>query len=185
MSYESSVQCVLLETYCCCCGKELADSVSVQIGMGPDCRKRFNQGISEETRKTCNVLTYEAAVAATEGNISRVRRAAEMIRSLGLDVLADKIIDRFKNAERLAKVRITEENGTLVIRTPWKQVRGFADAWRAIPGRTYRNGRNVVPVSSKKEVWELLKRYFPGVYGTGPQGAFKIPKTKNEAKEAA
>jgi hypothetical protein len=181
MSYESSIQCRMLATNCCVCGKALVDATSVQLGIGPDCRNHINQGISEETRKTCNVLTHEAAIAAQDGNIVRVRRAAELIRSLGLDVLADKILARFKNAERLAKVRITEENGTLVIRTPWKNLRGFSDAWRAIPGRTYRNGRNVVPSSSKREVWELLKRYFPGVYGVGPQGAFKIPKAKEAA----
>ena len=168
MSYENSVQCVLLATNCCVCGKSLVDATSVQLGIGPDCRHHVNEGISEETRKTCNVLTHEAAIAAQEGNIVRVRRAAEMIRSL----------------ERLAKIKIAEDNGTLVVRTPWKQVRGFSDAWRAIPGRTWRNGRNVVPVSSKKELWELLKQFFPGVYGVGPQGAFTIPKAP-KIKEAA
>lgn len=176
MSYEASIQCHLLATHCCVCGKKLVDSVSVQLGIGPDCRNHINQGISEETRKTCNVLTHEAAVAAQEGNVTRVRRAAELIRSLGLDILADKILERFKNAERLAKVRIAEDNGNLVVRTPWKHIAGFADAWRAIPGRTYRGGRNVVPVTSKRELWALLKKYFPGVYGVGPQGPFKIPK---------
>jgi hypothetical protein len=184
MTYENSIQCRLLATHCCVCGKSLVDATSVQLGIGPDCRSHVNQGISEEVRKTCNVLTHEAAVAAQEGNVVRVRRASDMIRSLGLEVLADKILERFKNAERLAKIKITEKDGTLVIQTPWKQTRGFSDAWRAIPGRTYRNGRNVVPVASKKEVWELLKRFFPDVYGVGPQGAFKVPKAP-KVKEAA
>jgi hypothetical protein len=104
-----------------------------------------------------------------------------MVRTLGLDVLADKILQRFKNAERLAKIKITEQDGSLVVRTPWKRVNGFGDAWRAIPGRTYRYGKNVVPVSSKSHLWELLKRFFPGEYGVGPQGAFKIPKVKEAA----
>lgn len=184
MGYESSIQCRLLKTYCCACGQELVDSVSVELGIGPDCRNHINQGISEETRKTCNMLTHEAAVAATEGNITRVRRAAELIRSLGLEVLAEKILERFKNAERLAKIKITESEGMLIIKTPFKHAAGFADAWRAIPGRRYRNGRNIVPVTQKREVWELIKRFFPDVYGVGPQGAFKVPKHP-KIKEAA
>lgn len=181
MSYENSIQCRLLATHCCVCGKALVDSVSVQLGIGPDCRNHVNQGISPDTQKACNVLTHEAAIAAQEGNITKVRRAAEMIRSLGLVVLADKILERFKNAERLAKIKIAEQDGNLVVRTPWKRVHGFAEAWRAIPGRRFMGGRNVIPVASKVYVWELLKRFFPGEYGVGPQGAFKIPKVKEAA----
>lgn len=184
MSYESSTQCRLLATHCCVCGKALVDSVSVELGIGPDCRNHINQGISTDTQKACNVLTYEASIAAQEGNVVKVRQAAEMIRTLGLEVLADKILERFKNAERFAKIKITEQDGLLTIKTPFKRTAGFAEAWRMIPGRRYRNGRNVVPATSKREVWELIKRFFPDVYGVGPQGAFKVPKHP-KIKEAA
>lgn len=184
MSYENSIQCRLLATHCCVCGKSLVDATSVQLGIGPDCRNHINQGISTDTQKACNVLTYEAAIAAQEGNVEKVRQAAEMIRTLGLDILAEKILERFKNAERLAKIKITESEGMLIIKTPFKHTAGFADAWRAIPGRRYRNGRNIVPVTQKREVWELIKRFFPDVYGVGPQGAFKVPKHP-KIKEAA
>lgn len=181
MSYENSTQCVLLATHCCVCGKALVDATSVQLGIGPDCRRHIDGGISEETRKTCNILTHEAALAAQEGNIAKVRKSAEMIRTLGLDVLAEKILKRFQNAERLSRIRITETEGGLIVKTPWKHSRDFAEAWRAIPGRTYRGaGKTFVPLASKREVWEILKRFFPGMYGVGPQGPFKIPK-----KEAA
>lgn len=181
MSYENSIQCQMLATHCCVCGKKLVDSISVQLGIGPDCRHHVNQGISPETQKACNVLTHDAAVAAQEGNIIKVRRAAEMIRDLGLDVLADKILERFKNAERLAKIKIVETPEGLVIKTPFKRTGDFIAAWRLIPGRRYRMGKNIVPTTSKKEVWELLKRFFPGEYGVGPQGAFKIPKHSEAA----
>lgn len=185
MSYENSVQCRLLATHCCVCGKALVDSISVQMGIGPDCRQGFNQGIDADTQKACNVLTHEAAVAAQEGNVAKVRKCAEMIRTLGLPVLADKILERFKNAERLAKITIVEKDGMLIVKTPWKQTPGFAAAWRAIPGRRYQYGRNIVPVSSRREVWELIKQFFPDVYGVGPQGAFKVPKHPKPPKEAA
>lgn len=182
MSYENSIQCRLLATHCCVCGKRLVDSISVQLGIGPDCRHHINQGISSDTQKACNVLTHDAAIAAQEGNIVKVRRAAEMIRDLGLNVLADKILDRFKNAERLAKIKITEVEGGIVVQTPWKRGGTLIAAWRAVPGRVYRGaGKNFVPVSSKRDAWELIKRWFPGEYGVGPQGAFKVPKVKEAA----
>lgn len=180
--YENSIQCRLLATHCCVCGKSLVDATSVQLGIGPDCRNHVNQGISEETRKACNVLTHEAAIAAQEGNVTRVRRAADMIRGLGLDVLADKILERFKNAERLARIKITEVEGGIVVKTPWKNNRDFVNDWRAVEGRVYRGaGKTFVPVSSKKAVWELIKKWFPGIYGVGPQGPFKVPKHQKEA----
>lgn len=176
MSYESSTQCRLLATHCCVCGRPLVDSISVQMGIGPDCRHHVNDGISPETQKACNVLTYDAAIAAQEGNITKVRQISEMIRDLGLGVLADKILERFKNAERLAKIKITETSDGLIVKTPFKRTSDFINAWRLIPGRRYRMGRNLVPTTSKREVWELLKKFFPGEYGVGPQGAFRIPK---------
>ena len=182
MSYENSLQCKLLSTPCIVCGKPLVDSISIEMGMGPDCRNDYTGGISPETQKACNVLTHDAAVAARDGNIVKVRKISEMIRDLGLAVLADKILERFKNAERLAKIRITETSEGLLIKTPFKRTGDFITAWRLIPGRRYRMGKNLVPETSKREVWELLKRFFPGEYGVGPQGAFRVPKNpKNEA----
>lgn len=185
MGYESSIQCQLLETYCCACGKELVDSVSVQIGMGPDCRNKFNKGISEDTRKACNVLTHEAAVAATKGEVARVRKAAEMIRTLGLDVLADKILKRFQNAERLAKIKITECDGGIIVKTPHKRDDEFVADWRAIAGRRYKGaGKNFIPAESKRAVWALIKKWFPDTFGMGPQGAFKVPKHPKPKQES-
>lgn len=185
MGYENSIQCRLLDSRCCVCGKEIVDSISIEIGMGPDCRHEYTGGIDADTQKACNVITHDAAIAAQEGNVEKVRKCAEMIRTLGLPILADKILDRFKNAERLAKITIVEKDGFLFIKTPWKQTPGFAAAWRAIPGRRYQMGRNIVPLTSRREVWELIKQFFPDVYGVGPQGAFKVPKHPKPPKEAA
>jgi hypothetical protein len=177
MCYENSVQCRLLATHCCVCGKALVDATSVQLGIGPDCRNNVNQGISEETRKACNLLTYDAAIAAQEGNVVKIRKISEMIRDLGLDILADKIIERFKNAERLAKIKIVDTEGGIIVKTPHKRSADFVTEWRKIPGRRYKGaGKNFVPTSSKRDVWELIKKWFPGEYGVGPQGAFKVPK---------
>lgn len=180
MSYTEAPACQLLATHCCCCGRPLVDSVSVELGIGPECRKGFDGGIDSSTQGECNKLTRAAAVAAQNGNVERVREIAAQIRAMGLDVLASKVEKRFVNAERLAKITIVENGGMLAVETPYKRSRSqdFVDAWRSIPGRRWIHGKNMIPVSSKSQLWSLLKRFFPGEFGKGPQGVFKIPDNK-------
>jgi hypothetical protein len=180
MSYINAPATRLLATNCCVCGKALVDSVSVELGIGPDCRNGDNAGIDAETQRFCNQLTYAAAVAAQEGRIEDVRTIADQIRFIGLGELADKIASRFVNAEKNAKIVIREEGGRLVVGTPYRRKAGveFVDAWRAIPGRQYDRTRsvNLIPLDQKGRLWTLLCRFFPGEFGKGPKGLFRIPK---------
>jgi hypothetical protein len=184
MSYENSLQCRLLATHCCSCGRPLVDAVSVELGIGPECRSGFDGGITPSQREACNVLTHRASVLATEGNVEGVRAVAEEVRALGLLGLADKIASRFVNAERQAKItiRTVTITGTdyLAVDTPYKRSAGteFVGAWRSIPGRLWRDGRNLVPVSSKPQLWALLKQFFPGEFGKGDRGVFRVPGQK-------
>lgn len=184
MSYVDAATTRLLATHCCCCGRPLVDAISVELGIGPECRAGKNEGITAEQQQVCNKLTHAAAVAAQEGNIEKVRMYADEIRSLGLVGLAEKVVHRFKNAERLAKITITSIDGKLMVATPFrrKESADFVAAWRQIPGRQYVRGKNLIPLTSKRELWKLLIRFFPGHFGKGPQGLFRIPKAeKNEA----
>lgn len=182
MSYETAPATIMLATHCCCCGRPLVDAISVEMGIGPECRKGRTDGITKEQQEVCNKLTHAAALAAQEGQVEKVRFYAAEIRALGLVELADKVEHRFVNAERLAKITIVQSGDMLSIRTPWKRNGDFVAAWRSIPGRRYGGGgKNVVPVGSKRELWDLLKKFFPGIYGKGPQGLFKIPKKDNAA----
>jgi len=179
MGYENSTACILLATNCCVCGRELVDSISVELGIGPECRKGWDAGINPETQKACNVLTHKAAVASQEGRVEEVRAIAKEIADLGLTVLAEKIVQRFKNAEKNAKIKIrANADGSLAVTTPYKRSLGaeFAAAWRAIPGRKWNGEANVIPAQSKRELWELLKRFFAGEFGKGPSGTFRIPE---------
>lgn len=181
MSYENSPQCVMLATHCCVCGRPLVDAISVELGIGPDCRDYNNQGIDEDTQKAANVLTHRAAVAAEAGYISTVLEIAEEIRQLGLPVLADRVASRFIAAERKVKVTVSTRNGMLIVKTPYRRgmAADFIEAWRAIPGRRW-NGleqANLVPVESKRHLWALLTRFFPGQYGRGDKGLFRIPSS--------
>lgn len=179
MSYENAPATVMLATNCCCCGRPLVDAMSVELGIGPECRGGATGSITEEQRVACNKLTHLAAVAAQDGNITRVREIAGEIASIGLTDLAEKVAHRFVNAERLAKINITLVGEMLAVKTPYKRSASseFVAAWRSIPGRRYSSGKNLVPVSSKRELWTLLQRFFPGEFGKGPQGVFRIPKS--------
>jgi hypothetical protein len=179
LSYVNAPATRMLATNCCCCGRPLVDAISVELGIGPECRAGRTDGISKEQQEVCNKLTHAAAVAAQEGNVEKVRMLAEEIRGLGLAELADKVFHRFQNAERLAKITIVAlSDNTLSVATPFrrKEKSDFLAAWRSIPGRKYVRGKNIVPVESKQELWALLKRFFPGQFGKGPQGLFRIPK---------
>lgn len=178
MSYENAPATKMLATNCCCCGRPLVDSMSVEMGIGPECRNGATGGITEIQRELCNQLTHRAALAAQDGNITEVREIASQIADLGLVQLAEKVASRFVNAERMAKIVIGQQGDFLVVKTPYKRSASseFVSAWRMIPGRRFSSGKNFVPMSSKRELWNLLLRFFPGEYGKGPQGVFKIPK---------
>jgi hypothetical protein len=187
--YENAVATRLLATHCVCCGRALVDSVSVQMGIGPECREGFNAGIEPDVQKIANEHVYWAAMASQKGEVAKVLEYAELIRKLGLDVLADKVARRFRaaivKAERSSDIVIEERDGGYRVVTPFR--RGakdeFIDAWRNIPGRRWRDGANWVPAASKAALWEVLRAFFPGKYGKGPKGVFRIPAAAHEAKQ--
>lgn len=179
MSYENAVATKLLATHCCCCGRSLVDATSVELGIGPECRNGATDGIDEQQRTLCNKLTYQAALAAQQGQVEIVRQCAEAIRNLGLENLADKVESRFVNAEKSIKIVITEANNLFYVSTPYKRSMGaeFASSWRKIQGRRWMNNKNVIPITdnNRQLLWQLLKTYFPGHYGKGPKGVFRVP----------
>lgn len=180
--YEDSAACKMLATHCCVCGRPLVDAISVSMGIGPDCRAGENAGITPDIQEQCNKLTWQAAVAAQEGKIEDVRGLANQIRLLGLTVLADKVEDRFVNAEKKAKIVIVAEGEFYIVQTPFKRSdsANFMQAWCNIPGRKFdrRRNANFVPINQKARLWNLLCQFFPGEYGRGPKGVFKIPETE-------
>ena len=171
----------LLATHCVCCGRPLCDSISVEMGIGPECRSGDNAGIDSDIQKIANEHVFKAAIAAQYGKVGKVREYAELIRRLGLGVLADKVEHRFKVAvakvERSSDILIEEIDGGYRVVTPFrrKAKEEFIAAWRTIPGRRWRDGANWVPVESKAQLWTVLRQFFGGKYGKGPKGIFRIP----------
>ena len=74
----------------------------------------------------------------------------------------------------------------LKVVTPFRRgdKQAFIEAWRAIPGRRYSNGANLIPLNGKQALWELLQRFFPNQFAVGPKGVFRIPKPESAAEAA-
>ena len=177
-AYENAPATKMLAVNCAICGRPLVDAISIQQGLGPECRKEYDGGISQEIRLEANKLVHAAACAAGIGRISEVMAAAEQVEALGMAVLAGKIRRRFKNAERNADIEIEElPSGEYRVVTPYrrKDSKAFVEAWRGVPGRRWVNGANVVPMASKKALWTVLREFFGGRYAKGPKGVFRIP----------
>ena len=186
--YQNSPACRLLATNCVCCGRPLVDACSVEMGIGPECRDGvFPEGCDEADRKVANEHVYRAALAAQAGKAQEVVELAGLIRQLGFPELADKVEGRFKagveaivaGVGHKADIRIEEDGADLVVWTPYRrgEAQAFIAAWRAIPGRRFDVTRkaNRVPAAAKPALWALLREFFPGKWGAGPKGAFRVP----------
>ena len=198
-NYENAPACKLLATHCCACGRPLVDAVSVESGMGPDCRKRYMviDGLSsivgspeeaEKLRSRANYLVWEMAIqisAVHGGDLDQVSRCAvannlHELRAMGFLKLASKLEAQW------VQIRVTEEpDGTYAVKAPYDERSVLS--WRRIPGRVWdgRNKVNRVPMAGRVKLWELLIRHFPGFAGMGPKGSFVVPTSQNSLFRAA
>jgi len=185
MSYEDARATKMMATHCVCCGRLLVDATSVELGIGPECRKGNDGGIPDAVRIEANGLVYEAALAADQGRVGEVVQIAGKIRELGLEKLAKKVGRRFRKADRQASIVIDIVGDCYSVKTPFRRgdKAAFIAAWRKIPGRRYHNGRNLIPMTQKAALWSLLREFFGGKYGKGPKGTFRLPKPEPKAKQ--
>lgn len=190
MGYENSASTLMLATNCVCCGRPLVDAVSVEMGIGPECRKGAYPENLAESHGEANKLVYEASKLAQAGAVEKVLEISKQLKELGFDELSKKVATRFKNAPRRmkdAKIIIEETEDGLLVKTPYRrgESQAFINAWREIPGRKYDrvSQKNIVPKEQKPALWNLLTEFFPGKWGNGPKGVFRVPKlTKVEKK---
>lgn len=167
MSYENAPATKMLATHCAACRRPLLDAKSVEIGLGPDCRKRlgFNIDVAPEARARANKLVYH--IALNPSGVSTLEAAAEL-RALGFDKLAARII------ERTATVVIEENNGELLVHAPYCET--ATGDWRTIPGRRW-DGKvkcNRVPSNQRRALFTLLVKHYPGALASGPKGTFVV-----------
>ena len=191
--YVNSPATKMLATNCLVCGRPLVDAVSVQTGVGPECRKNMDVFfISKEHQELANKLVYLAAIAVQNGKIQEVLGFAEQIEfQCQMPELAAKIRERFSDSARKASVHanitITVDGDRMFVKTPYRrgEAEEFKQAWRNIPGRRWRSDLRVneIPVASKDQLWTLLGKFFPGKWGNGPKGVFRVPSAKQQKQE--
>lgn len=169
MSYLNAPGTKLLATRCAICGTPLLDAKSVDLGIGPDCRRKhgYDVEIPEEARIRANKVVHDVALSNRAPAV--VAAAVVELALLGLDKLAGILLNR------AAAVVVDEADGRLSVRTPYDA--GLVAAMQRVAGRQWDKSRkvNTFPTGSRAAVWAVLKRHFPGQLGAGPKGAFLIP----------
>lgn len=202
MSYTDSPVFKLNPTHCSACNRPLTDGTSVQQGIGPVCRKKYQYEdaypISEKTAGTVvatlqNLKDTEVANRAMEAvRNDDSRRAVNVLNhavaiwsyndrenaDITFCLLAmrqmgyDVLADKIGG--RLADVAVIIENERVLFDTPYDE--DFIAAIKSIKGRRWDNDRKVwtVPVGKKAEAWEALQEAYGGLLGHGPKGMFRI-----------
>lgn len=171
MSYENAPATKMLATHCAVCGRPLVDSVSVETGIGPDCREKhgYNIEVDPDARTEANKLVHAIAVGK---DVGMTLLHILSLRVYGFNKLADIILDR--------KTKIVVEDrgaGCIAIKAPYSET--FTQALKtSTPWRKW-DGVNKVWVLTanekvRKTIWKAMKREFPGVLGVGPKGPFAV-----------
>lgn len=181
MSYETAPATRLLATKCAVCGRPLVDAESVEIGMGPECRKQNGLEADNPKRAEANKLVHRLALFRSQHELAPpVESVVEMLSQLeGLGYVKLREV----LTQRLAAVVIKQEGVWLELKAPFKataqaKLRALNGAqpasWRDGPYIMDRAMRWRFHVGCRNALWAILKEEYPGMLGTGPQGSFAI-----------
>lgn len=172
MTYENAPATKLLATHCAVCARPLVDAKSVELGIGPDCRKKygFDMACTEEARNRANRLVYLIALGTMSFNDTK--DAIQGLMNLGFTVLAERI------TYRLAAITVTEKGPTrLLADVPYNEA--ALPELRRVGHSVYENNKFKgweVAASSRNQLFAIMKRHYAGLLGVGPRGLFEIPR---------
>lgn len=157
----------LVATNCAICARPLRDSVSVEAGIGPECRRKYgyNLKVAEKVRAEANRLVHEVAIRQSG---PEVLAAAARLRTLGFDKLAEAI------SRPRADIVITQDAEGVFLNAPYSEA--ATAAFRSIPGRRWIGEEKVnrFPLSAKRRLLDVLRTYYPGQWVAGPRGVFRL-----------
>lgn len=165
MSYENAPATKLLATHCAACARPLVDAVSVEIGMGPDCREKYGYNDGDQAnRPEANRLVHKVATNAT---LPETLAIVSRLVSIGFGTLAARLL------ERKATVEILDAGAdAFSIRTPYNP--DYVEALkRACYGSVRWNATDkvwTVRNSAKQAAWGVLQRFYSGKLLLGPKG---------------
>lgn len=191
----------LLATDCAVCNRPLRDAVSVEAGIGPDCRKRHGYGQAQgeadwtavesvlaahpdlaavlaahrgDAHRLANVLVHRAACAHRDERAPH----AQAVGALGFTVLAAALA---RGAGEV--VEVEPYDGRLAVKTPFNEtfnalVRSLriGARWdREAPGRR-RSGAWVVPADlpARRALLGALRQAFSGALLVSPKGVTQL-----------
>lgn len=201
MGYEDAKATKMLATHCAACGRPLVDASSVEYGVGPVCRKKYQyedalpitQEVTEKVEKTLSSVSdpdlqgkVSEAVSKDDSrkaanvlvhHIAKFQKGPEsmgairLIRALGYEVLADRIEDRLKPEIIIEE---DEDQGRIVVDSPYNKT--FVALVREIEDRKFDFETKTwsVPKKKKRDLWEALKAAYEGEVGMGDKGPFVI-----------
>jgi len=168
MTYENLRSTKLLATHCAVCARPLRDAVSVELGIGPDCREKhgYDGFINDDNRALANALIFE--IADKQSGLDAVD-ACRQLMHLGFTTLASKI------AIRIMSIRVLQDPNrpeVLLVTTPYTEI--GVQQLGSVPGRRWNASLHVneVPVTSKNRLWKALRTAFPGYPMLDPHGDF-------------
>lgn len=164
--YENAPATRLVATKCVACGRPLVDAISVESGMGPDCREKYGhagpEGATEEARSDVN-----KRVAQLARGVAPVVAVGHLliIRGHGFTKLADRL------EERLCTVDISATEHALAVVTPFKPA--FTDDLKRSVQCKWDGKRWLVAADdiSKRKLWAVVRRHFAGRIGRGRRGS--------------
>lgn len=175
MSYENSAQCKMLATRCASCGRPLVDALSVEYGIGPECRKYIDEELNELTdksRQIANAIIYK--IAMDQGQTSMTFKAIDGLIKLGFMRTALKLARRFVDVKLYydaENIYVQSKKNPLFI---WK-ARDIGGEWMAevpsagVPKKVWK-----IPKENKDKLFMALKRCYPGQTGIGAKGIFSL-----------
>lgn len=188
--YENAPATLLVATCCACCARPLVDAVSVETGVGPECRKKHGYADAQQAPDYAAVAAAVAklqdedlrewfvndgeelgqrvganravhAIAAQQDGPD-VAVLTELVAALGFTKLAARI------ARRVGVIVVTQQGDLLVVKAPFNEA--FNDNARRVPGSRWDKLAKcrTVPVAARRQLWEALQASFPP--GTMVQG---------------
>lgn len=191
MSYLESPVVPVVATRCACCNQPLVDSVSVELGIGPVCRRKYGMTKPEtdpdwdtflvhldmlqeagytmtadavsylQNRNTQMVINALAYWAAVHAGEKEAALAAQAIHALGYHRFAAKIAENAGQAPVYGRISEGGEGDYVLVFTPF--CRAAVADWRAIPSRRWdaKEKANRVHGQDLPLVRELVAKHFP------------------------